>query len=69
MYKNVLLPTTIKGFGSTDVGFIQMFYNLSKNDYYMIALQKFSYIALNTSVIHSNLCQNISEIFNMNIHI
>ncbi|CAF4972767.1 unnamed protein product, partial [Rotaria sp. Silwood1] len=69
LYKNVFLPTNLKAHGPTQsYAFIRMFESYSKSFYYMIVIpDRRLYSILNTSVISSNLCRNISEVFNNEI--
>jgi len=67
MHKSILLPDTLTMNESLRFGFIRMYHNVSKNFYYLIAIQPSSTPQVNTSVISQNLCQNVSEIFNETI--
>jgi hypothetical protein len=56
LFTDVALATVLKTYSAGHFrGFIRIFYNLSKNDYYLISLRKeLSTKILNTSVISEN---------------
>ena len=69
LHTDVKLPTTLQIYvANRQFGFVRMFYNFSKNSYYLISLhRKIIGGFMNTSVKSENLCENVNDLFNKTV--
>ena len=68
LYTDVSLPSTAKTIGRGNFAFVQIFHNISPSFYYAVLINEISQLSnFNSSVIDSNRCKNINEIFNTTI--
>ena len=63
-YTNISVPSTLKAYGLVKYVFVQIFYNISHSSYYLIGVHQRPFAIVNTTIIASNQCQNVSTLFN-----
>lgn len=67
LFTKLNLPSRVKVYGFVKIGFVQIFHNYSYSSYHLIAIQQKPVSLLNTSVLSSNQCQNITDLFHATI--
>ena len=67
LFDKVTSPIVIRTISRAEIGLIRVYFNFTTNFYYLVFIQLMQRPSVNASLLSTNRCKNISELFNQTI--